>query len=147
MFHITVFCIYPSYFFFRLGMKYLETSAKTGHNIAEAFTCLAETLVIKRREENGGEDPVSGLTGGKQGSLTLDGCSRRTVDGETDLCGWNKGVCSTLWILDSYKISPLWSDCRDWRSKSLIRPLLLSTKHCTQCLGKGLGNRRIGRRR
>ncbi|KAK3788795.1 hypothetical protein RRG08_029243 [Elysia crispata] len=80
----------------RLGMKYLETSAKTGHNIAEAFTCLAETLVIKRREENGGEDPVSGLTGGKQGSLTLDGCSRRTVDGETDLCGWNKGVCSTL---------------------------------------------------
>ncbi|RUS78014.1 hypothetical protein EGW08_014231 [Elysia chlorotica] len=81
----------------RLGMNYFETSAKTGHNIAEAFISLAETLVKRRREENGGEDPVSDITssGGKQGGIILNGNSR-TVDGEGDWCGWSKGICSTL---------------------------------------------------
>ncbi|GFR96995.1 Ras-related protein Rab-18 [Elysia marginata] len=79
---------------FKLGMHYLETSAKTGHNISEAFTSLAKQLVNKRREENGGEDPVSDV---KSGGLALGGNKgSHPVSNEDGRCGWGWNVCSRV---------------------------------------------------
>lgn len=85
----------------RLGMTYIETSAKTGLNIAEAFRSLAKKMVSIKRQENGGEDPIRDNNSFKQGSVTLGGGKgSRPVNtdgsGGWDPCGWNRGSCSTL---------------------------------------------------
>ncbi|GFN81559.1 ras-related protein rab-1a [Plakobranchus ocellatus] len=74
----------------RLAMSYLETSAKTGRNVQEAFTSLAKQFVHKRREENGGEDPLPLMPGSnnlsRQKGIVLDGSSKPLDSSASNYC-------------------------------------------------------------
>eukprot|EP01067_Filipodium_phascolosomae_P000130 Filipodium_phascolosomae@DN1107_c0_g1_i1.p1 len=74
----------------RHGMPYFETSAKTGANISETFTNLADRIYMSRNHDRGEGDLVSGAT---TQSVRL---SKNSMDGRSmsrSVMGRNRKCC------------------------------------------------------